>query len=66
MSLETAPAPDERDVRLEDPDAPDDRSARTLVSEKKDLRGSATINRTILTNIGDDDLELRPVREACF
>jgi hypothetical protein len=43
---------DERDVRLDDPTAPDDRAARTLVSEKKDLRGSATINRTILTNIG--------------
>ena len=43
---------DERDIRLDDPDAPDDRSARTLVSEKKDLRGSATINRTILTDVG--------------
>ena len=42
----------ERDIRLEDPDAPDDRSARTLVSEKKDLRGSTTINRTILTDVG--------------
>ena len=43
---------DERDIRIDDPDAPDDRSARTLVSERKDLRGSATINRTILTNVG--------------
>lgn len=43
---------DERDIRLEDPNAPDDRSARTLVGSKKELRGSATINRTILTDIG--------------
>ncbi|HET6942832.1 MAG TPA: TonB-dependent receptor [Sphingomicrobium sp.] len=43
---------DERDIRLDDPNAPDDRSARTLVSEKEDLRGSATVNRTILTNVG--------------
>lgn len=42
----------ERDIRLEDPTAPDDRSARTLVGSKKDLRGSATVNRTILTDVG--------------
>ncbi|NUS99515.1 MAG: TonB-dependent receptor plug domain-containing protein, partial [Sphingomonas sp.] len=43
---------DERDIMLNGPSAPDDRSARTLVGSNKLLRGSATINRTILTNVG--------------
>jgi len=43
---------DERDIVLSDPTQPDDRSARTLVSRKRLLRGSTTINRTILTDVG--------------
>lgn len=42
----------ERDIDLEDPSAQDDRSARSLVSSKRLLRGGATINRTILTDVG--------------
>jgi len=42
----------ERDIDLNDPNAPDDRSSRSLVAQTKDLRGSATINRTILTDVG--------------
>ena len=41
----------ERDIALEDPSAPDERSARTLIGSKKLLRGSATVNRTILTDV---------------
>ena len=41
----------ERDIALEDPTAPDERSARTLIGSKKLLRGSATVNRTILTDV---------------
>ncbi|MCH8615107.1 TonB-dependent receptor [Sphingomonas sp. SM33] len=38
----------ERDIELEDPNGPDDRSARTLVGSKKLIRGTETINRTVL------------------
>ena len=43
---------DERDIELSDPTQPDDRSARTLVSRKRLLRGSTTVNRTIFTDVG--------------
>ena len=40
---------DERDI--DEDSTPDDRSARTLVGSRSLLRGSATVNRTILTDV---------------
>ena len=40
---------DERDIDLDS--TPDDRSARTLVGSRSLLRGSTTVNRTILTDV---------------
>ena len=40
---------DERDIELDS--TPDDRSARTLVGSRSLLRGSTTVNRTILTDV---------------
>ena len=42
---------DERDIALEDPNAPDDRSARTLNAPKKLVRGSSTLNQTVLGDV---------------
>ena len=42
----------ERDIRLEDTSSPDERSARTLIGSKQLLRGAATVNRTIWSNVG--------------
>jgi hypothetical protein len=38
----------ERNIDLSDPTAPDDRSARTLIGSNKLIRGTTTINRTVL------------------
>jgi hypothetical protein len=43
---------DERDIALRDPDAPDDRSARTLIGSKKLVRGTTTLNKTVLGDVG--------------
>jgi iron complex outermembrane recepter protein len=40
---------DERDIDADS--TPDDRSARTLIGSRSLLRGSATVNRTILTDV---------------
>ena len=42
---------DERDIALRDPDAPDDRSARTLIGSKKLVRGTTTLNKTVLGDV---------------
>ena len=42
---------DERDIALRDPDDPDDRSARTLTGSKKLIRGSTTLNKTVLGDV---------------
>lgn len=41
---------DERDIDQDS--TPDDRSARTLIGSRSLLRGSTTVNRTILTDVG--------------
>ena len=42
---------DERDIRLRDPDAPDDRPARTLIGSKNLVRGTTTLNKTVLGDV---------------
>ena len=41
----------ERDIDLRDPNAPDDRASRTLYGSKKLVRGSTTLNRTVLGDV---------------
>ncbi len=47
----TALTENERDIALEDPTAPDDRAARTLYGSKKLIRGSSTLNKTVLKDV---------------
>ncbi len=42
----------ERDIALANDSAADERSARTLIGSRSLLRGSATINRTVLGDVG--------------
>ncbi|HEY1143620.1 MAG TPA: TonB-dependent receptor [Sphingomicrobium sp.] len=41
----------ERDIRLDDPSQPDDRSARTLQGSRRLVRGTETLNRTVLGDV---------------
>ena len=48
----TALTEDERDIRVDgDPATPDDRFARTLTGSKKLVRGSTTLNKTVLGDV---------------
>jgi hypothetical protein len=47
----TALTESERDIQPPDEPAPDDRSARTLVGSKKLIRGSSTLNQTVVGDV---------------